>query len=242
MIFIEEDKLSIIPLPCRIDGIMYAAMKAAVFDLDGTLIDSLPGIANSLNAAMRELGEPEFSFENVRSFIGDGAYVFAQRACAAADIDEVNAVHDYFKVAYEDLWKSGTVLYEGVFEMLEKLKQKDVPLAVVSNKPHHFTSKICAALFPQGTFSCVMGQKDDVPKKPAPDSVWNTLKEMGVAIEDAVYIGDSTVDIETARVSGLTSLAVSWGYHDEPMLRDMSPEYLVGTVLELYDTLVQLCT
>jgi len=127
-----------------------------------------------------------------------------------------------------------------VQEMLGSLKEKQIPMAVVSNKPHHFTTEICGAMFPEGTFTCVMGQKDEVPKKPAPDPVWNCLKEMGVSKCDAVYIGDSTVDIQTARKAELIPVAVSWGYHDEPALLEMQPEHFVRDTVELKEKLIEL--
>ncbi len=193
--------------------------KGLIFDLDGTLVDSLAGIAASLNYALRETGLPEHPLELVRGFIGNGARVLITRA-ASKDADEalLDRVGNAFKANYDATWPSGTFPYEGIIEMLETLQSKGIPLTVLSNKPHPFTSTIVAQVFPHIDFKVVLGQLPGIPHKPDPSGALEIANLMGLLPQECTVIGDSTMDIETARNAGMQAIAVTWGYHDRDKL------------------------
>ena len=192
---------------------------ALIFDLDGTLVHSLPGIARSLNHALAEENLPTHPESAVRGFIGDGSLVLAQRALPAGSPDSL--AHDLegaFKRHYAETWREGSTLYPGIEDLISSLARDGRALAILSNKPHPFTCEFAEHFFPNGTFSQVLGQSPETAKKPAPDTARTILGNWGIAPEMARFIGDSTVDRQTASNAEIPFVAVAWGYHD--------PEYL----------------
>ncbi|HVJ45786.1 MAG TPA: HAD-IA family hydrolase [Luteolibacter sp.] len=205
-----------------------------IFDLDGTLVDSLPGIAASLNHALEVSGFPGHVHADVRRFIGNGSWVLAKRAAPAGTPDEViGGIEAAFKVHYDATWNLGTAPYAGVPELLVELQKRGHRLAVLSNKPHPFTRAIVDSLFPGITFDVVVGQRAGIPHKPDPAGAFEVVKAFGLPPEDCVLIGDSTIDLETARNAGIGSVAVTWGYHDRAPLEAASPDALVDDVASL---------
>jgi phosphoglycolate phosphatase len=212
--------------------------QGLIFDLDGTLVDSLPGIAASLNHALAKAGLPPHPAGDVRRFIGNGSWVLAQRAAPAGSADEVvHAIEAAFKLHYDEHWADGTEPYAGISEMLESLRQRGHRLAVLSNKPHPFTAAIVAALFPGVVFDAVVGQRAGVPHKPDPAGAFEIVKTFGLPAEDCVLVGDSTIDRETARNAGIASVLVTWGYHDREPLLASAPDLLVDDVSGLIEAL-----
>jgi phosphoglycolate phosphatase len=208
--------------------------QGLIFDLDGTLIDSLPGIAAALNHALEISGFPVHSHPVVRRFIGNGSWVLAKRAVPVDTPDPfVAGVEAAFKNHYDSGWYSGTAPYPGIPELLLKLKSQGHRLAVLSNKPHAFTEAIVTALFPDIPFDVVLGQRAGIPHKPDPAGVHEIVKAFGLPAEDCVLIGDSTVDLETAGNAGIRSIAVTWGYHDRGPLVAAKPGLLVDDVESL---------
>jgi phosphoglycolate phosphatase len=194
-------------------------MRALIFDLDGTLIESLPGIAASLNRALIQHGLPGQSHANVRSFIGDGAVKLVQRALATVSrVDLTDTVLKHFGADYAVSWPRGTSVYPGMHDLLAELEQRAIPLAVLSNKPHAFTTEIVEKLFPHTHFSAVLGNFENLPHKPDPSGALQISNQLGVAPEDCIIIGDSTMDLDTAKNAGMKSIAVTWGYHDRDRL------------------------
>lgn len=194
-------------------------MRALIFDLDGTLIESLPGIAASLNRALISHGLPGQSHANVRGFIGDGAVKLVQRALATVSrVDLTESVLRNFAADYAVSWPRGTSVYPGMHELLAGLEMRYVPLAVLSNKPHAFTAQIVEKLFPHTRFSAVLGNRENLPHKPDPTGALEIAGQLGVAPQDCIIIGDSTMDLDTARNAGMQSVAVTWGYHDRERL------------------------
>lgn len=190
-----------------------------IFDLDGTLVDSLPGIAASLNHALALCGAATHTEGAVRGFIGNGSWVLAKRALPAGSADEViAAVESAFKEHYDQHWMEGTKPYQAIPEMLGELQRRGHPLAVLSNKPHPFTTVIVGHLFPEVKFDVVVGQRPGIPHKPDPTGALEIVERFGLPREDCVLVGDSTVDLETAANAGIGSIAVSWGYHDRDRL------------------------
>lgn len=201
--------------------------QGLIFDLDGTLVDSLPGIAASLNHALETCGFPGHPLEAVRRFIGNGSWVLAKRALPEGSADEViGGVEQVFKAHYDGHWAEGTVVYEGVTELLADLKWKGHGLAVLSNKPHAFTTVIVERLFPGVVFNTVFGQRSGIPHKPDPAGLHEIVKAFGLPAGDCLLVGDSTIDLETARRGGIRSVAVTWGYHDRDVLEAAGPDFL----------------
>lgn len=186
---------------------------AIIFDLDGTLIDSLPAIATSLNESLARSGLAPHSVTEVRSFIGNGSRELAKRALPKESSDNlVLTIERRFKAHYAKNWRGGTLPFPGIEALLASLG--DRKLAVLSNKPHVFTCEIVSQLFPSIDFKTVRGQLRETPLKPFPDSALAVVRELGTTCENACFVGDSTVDRETALRAKIPFVAVSWGYDD----------------------------
>jgi phosphoglycolate phosphatase len=190
-----------------------------IFDLDGTLVDSLPGIAGSLNRTLTAHGLPGHSEEKVRSFVGDGLRMLIQRGAGMAmDATQIDTLVSAFKQDYDLTWSSGTIVYPGIHNLLEELQKSGYPLAVLSNKTHDFTVAMVAKLFPNIQFTKVLGQQDGVRHKPHPAGAFLIAHTAGLEPEDCFLIGDSTIDLETANNAEMKAISVTWGYHDRAKL------------------------
>ena len=209
-----------------------------IFDLDGTLVDSLPGIAGSLNRSLAGLDLPVHSLAAIRRFIGDGSWVLAKRAAPVGAPDSlIEQVEAAFKRDYGQSWPLETTPYPGIIDLLGQLNERGIPLAVLSNKPHPFTLAMVEAIFPQGTFAAVLGQRAGVPHKPDPTGLREIAAQLGVNPAACWMIGDSTMDLATARNSGARAMAVTWGYHDREDLLAAAPEAVIDTPAGLLDWL-----
>ncbi len=190
-----------------------------IFDLDGTLVDSLPGIAASLNCALTAHGLPGHSNANVRSFVGDGLQMLIRRSVyPGADPTLIKTLVTFFKKDYDLSWAEGTRAYPGIHSMLHELQLDGFQMAVLSNKTHEFTGTITRAVFPNIHFAQVLGQQDGIPHKPHPEGALRIAAAMGEAPERCIVIGDSTMDLETATNADMQAIAVTWGYHDRDRL------------------------
>ncbi len=206
---------------------------AAVFDLDGTLINSLADMASSVNRILAGAGYPPRTIDEIRQFVGNGAKMLLKRSLPEnVSTDETEYLLELYKKDYQAHLLDETVPYPGIPSLLEQLKKNGVRLAVLSNKPHASTVQICNTLFP-GIFEIAWGDRPDVPKKPNPAAVWNALEEMGVSKNKAVYIGDSETDIRTAKNAGLYAVGVLWGFRDRKTLEAENPEIICDSVREL---------
>lgn len=205
-----------------------------IFDLDGTLVDSLQGIAASLNHALTASGLPTHSPGVVRGFIGNGARILIQRATPPDSPGELlDTVEKAFKADYDITWPTGTFAYDGIVGLLESLQARGYPLAVLSNKPHPFTFHIVAQVFPSIDFKVVLGQLPGIPHKPDPAGAHEIANLIGLLPEECTIIGDSTMDIETARNAGMRAIAVTWGFHDRERLIAAGADVMVDSPGEL---------
>ncbi len=205
-----------------------------IFDLDGTLVDSLPGIAASLNRALGLLGLPTHGHPEVRTFIGNGTLELARKAVPAGSPDDLaRQVEAAFKEDYALTWPDGTAPYPGIPECLDTLVAAGFPMAILSNKPHPFTVEIVARLFPGVPLDPVLGQRPETPRKPDPEAALQIARFWGLAPENCRFIGDSTIDIATARAAGMPAVAVAWGYHDPAALLAAGGGHLVEKVRTL---------
>ena len=192
-------------------------MHAFIFDLDGTLVESLPGIAKALNIALAEHQLAGYTQEEVVSFIGDGSYALCQKAAPQQPAGQVHSIEASFKTHYTRFWRDGTSPFEGIPDLLQRLQQENTPIAILSNKPDPFTKEIVETLFPSITFTSVMGQTTLIAKKPDPAGVYEIKKDFPAA--STIYlVGDSSVDLATAQSAGIHSIAVTWGYEESSAL------------------------
>ena len=206
-----------------------------LFDLDGTLLDTLEDICGAANHTLRELGYPERTLAEMRRFVGNGAEMQMRRALGAdADEETVAKALALYKPYYAAHCQIKTKPYAGVLELMAALKAEGFRLAVVSNKPDATTKTLAARFFPGLP---AFGQRDDVPPKPAPDLVFRALETLGVDAADAIYVGDSEVDVATARNAGLPLAAVSWGFRGRRALAEAGAAVIVDTAAELLEVL-----
>jgi len=209
-----------------------------IFDLDGTLINSLPGIAQSLNRSLEQYDLPTHNIETIREFIGSGSRMLCQRSITSEseplNIEMVDKLEEAFKINYQKLWRSGTELYAGIPEILQTLSQdNEHELSILSNKPNPFTQEIANQLFPSNTFHMVLGQRDGIEKKPDPKGIQEILDYATNPNQPTFLIGDSIIDLQTARNAGIGSIAVLWGFEDLTELKAESPTHIVNSVDEL---------
>lgn len=190
-----------------------------IFDLDGTLLDTLQDLANSVNYALRKHDMPEHSIDDIRRFVGNGVRKLMERAVPEGEQNpQFEATFATFRQHYMEHSLDTTRPYDGIPELLRALKQKGCRLAVVSNKMMEATQELCAHFFPEIEVAIGEHEAEGIRKKPAPDTVREALRQLGVGTENTVYVGDSDVDIMTARNSGLPCISVLWGFRDRDFL------------------------
>ena len=209
--------------------------QAVLFDLDGTLLNTLQDLADATNAALAAFGLPADTVDEVRRFVGNGVRLLMERAVpGGAQHPQFEEILAYFKEYYAAHCRVNTAPYPGVLPMLETLQAAGVPVAVISNKFDGAVKQLAAAYFGPRV-ALAVGEKPGVRKKPAPDAVLHALDQLGVAPQRAVYIGDSDVDVATARNAGTDGIAVCWGFRSRQELEAagaariaQSPEELLG--------------
>ena len=203
-----------------------------LWDLDGTLLDTLEDLADGVNYALGQFGYPERTLEEVRRFVGNGARRLIERAVPAGA--DANAVFEVFHTYYDAHCRIKTRPYDGILEALATLGKK-YPMAVVSNKPDSAVKPLCAEYFP-GLYA--RGESADCPRKPAPDMVFKAMEAIGV--ETCIYVGDSEVDVLTAKNAGVSCLSVLWGFRDRAEIEAAGgthfcekAEYLIAKLEEM---------
>ena len=212
--------------------------QTAVFDLDGTLLDTLEDLYLATNAALERHSLPRRSRDEVRLFVGNGVEMLIRRAVpAGTDEETILAVLADFKTTYTAICEDRTKPYDGILDMLAALRERGIRVAVVSNKFDAATKKLCEKYFGD-LVEVAIGERAGVRKKPAPDTVHEALKELGVTAEGAVYIGDSDVDIRTAENCGMECISVTWGLRDEKFLIENGAKALVDTPEKLLGVII----
>ena len=212
--------------------------QTAVFDLDGTLLDTLEDLYRATNTALEDHSLPRRSRDEVRMFVGNGVEMLIRRAVPAGTDEETTlAVLADFKTTYAAICEDHTRPYDGIPDMLRALREKGIRVAVVSNKFDAAVKQLCEKYFGD-LVEVAIGERAGVRKKPAPDTVYEALKELGVTAEGAVYIGDSDVDIETARNCGMPCISVTWGLRDKDFLLQNGAEILVDTPERLLGVII----
>ncbi|MBO7197002.1 MAG: HAD family hydrolase [Clostridia bacterium] len=210
-------------------------IKCAVFDLDGTLLNTIKTINHYLNLALSEHGLGSVSEADCMSFVGDGAVKLIERALARVGVD--NSLFDRVYKTYNDAYNASpyylTTVYEGITELLSALKSRGIKLAVLSNKPDFAVCKAVDKFLPD-TFDIIHGGRDGIPLKPAPDSLFEILNDLGVTPIETAYIGDSEPDVLTAKNANIAlPIFVSWGFRSVEQLTFAGAEILVDNPMEI---------
>lgn len=190
-------------------------VKLCAFDLDGTLVNTLQDLTDSLNHALTECGFPTLTEEQVAAIIGHSVRYMCDNAVPPEHVDQAEKVMELYLAHYHEHSLDHSRPYEGMVEAVERMKQAGVTLAVVSNKPHADTVKVISQLYPGGLFSLVIGRSEKFAVKPAPDSLRFVMDFLGVTPEESVYVGDSDVDVQFAHNAGMRCVSVNWGFRSE---------------------------
>lgn len=210
--------------------------KAVLFDLDGTLLDTLGDLADAANHTLHIMGRPARTTEEIRAFVGNGARRLLELALETENEAELQEALGIFRPWYESHCRVKTTPYEGVLEAMKVLRESGKKLAVVSNKPDEGVQAL-AKLYFEGLVDYAVGEREGIARKPAPDMVNAALAALGVSAQEAVYIGDSEVDVQTAKAAGTMLLSVSWGFRDRQELIAAGAERIATSVDEMLEML-----
>ena len=212
--------------------------KACIFDLDGTLTDTLESLTFSVNETMKEIGMPEITEEQCRQFVGNGAGVLIEKALRAGG-DETLARFDEAFAAYGRIFDANCTYrvkpYPGIPELLKGLKDRGFKLGVLSNKPDRQAVHVVEEIFGRGVFDEVHGQREGVPRKPHPDALLAMAEAFQAAPGEVLYVGDSEVDGATGKAAGMTTVLVSWGFRSRDVLAAAAPERIADTAGEVLE-------
>lgn len=216
-------------------------MKAAVvFDLDGTLSDSIHSIKYCADQAVAGFGYGPFSEQQYKYFVGDGAANLIRRALAAGGDEEGTHFEEAFS-KYREIFRENCMYqvepYEGIRELLEALKTKNIKIAVLSNKPHAETVNVIETLFGEGYFDVIQGQKENLAIKPSPEGVFQILEQLGLTADDILYLGDTSTDMKTGKNAGAFTVGALWGFREKEELEANHADAIIGHPLELLDYL-----
>lgn len=216
-------------------------MKAAVvFDLDGTLSDSIHSIKYCADQAVADFGYGPFSEQQYKYFVGDGAANLIKRALAAGgDTEGIHFEEAFLK--YREIFRENCMYqvkpYEGIRELLRALKEKNVRIAVLSNKPHAETVNVIETLFGRDYFDVIQGQKENVAIKPSPEGVFQILEQLGLTADDILYLGDTSTDMKTGKSAGAFTVGALWGFREREELEENHADAIIDYPLELLNFL-----
>ncbi len=209
--------------------------KAIIFDLDGTLTDTLYDLMLSTNYALKQMGWPERTLDEVRGFVGNGVRRLMEQAVPEdAEEMEFDECFSIFQEHYVEHCQDHTDLYAGVKELLEELKARGYKMAIVSNKLQAGVNELYRRFF-KDTIDVAIGEKREMRRKPFPDMVFKALEKLDVTAEEAIYVGDSEVDMATARNAGLPCISVLWGFRDRDYLKEIGAFQMVETPAEILE-------
>ena len=212
--------------------------EAAIFDLDGTLVNSLDDLADSANAVLRRHGFPIHDMEAYRYFVGNGSRRLIERILPKDRASDAVFVRDFmaeYKEGYAAHLLDQTKPYEGIMEMLEELRRRSIPMAVCTNKHQSAAEMIVKTLFPHGIFQEIIGDQEGLPRKPDPQKVLRIMRNFGVTGEQTAYFGDTDVDMDTARNAGTFAVGVLWGFRPKEELIAHGADLLLSHPMELFE-------
>ena len=210
-------------------------MKLAIFDLDGTLLDTIADLAAATNFALAHYGLPTHKEEEYKFFVGNGINKMLERALPEDKRNEeyITKLRSQF-VPYYDVHNSDLSRpYPGMVELLKELQRNNIAIGVASNKYQEAAVKLVLQFFPGIDFALILGQREGVPSKPDPTIAYEIIEHTGIAKEDTVYIGDSCVDMQTGKNAGITTVGVSWGFRPKTELESYNPDFIADDADEL---------
>lgn len=208
-------------------------MKLAIFDLDGTLVNSLADIAEATNYAMRILGFPEHELSEFNYLVGDGVAKLIERALPVENQDKFDEALSLHNNYYNNNYTVKTYIYDGIEKMLNTLKEKGFELAVASNKTHEFTENVISYYFGDELFSEVFGKSEGNPVKPSPAIVDNIMDKLNISKENTVMIGDTCIDIKTGKNAGIKTIGCLWGFRTLEELVNAGADYIADKPLDI---------
>ncbi|MGD0783605.1 MAG: HAD family hydrolase [Candidatus Aminicenantales bacterium] len=214
------------------------SVRAAIFDLDGTLLDTIEDLTDSMNAALAGLGFPARTIAECKSLVGDGLATFVRRALPKAERDNLESVrrlHEAMRAEYRLRSTVKTRPYPGISEMLGALAARGIPLAVLSNKPHPATLSVIAHYFPGTAFRAVLGARENVPIKPDPSGALEIAALLELPAGEILYVGDTNTDMQTAAAAGMFGIGALWGFRTAAELRAAGARALAARPEDLLD-------
>ena len=210
-------------------------IETVIFDLDGTLLDTLDDLHESVNAALKKSGYPERSRNEVRAFLGNGIRRLVEQSVPEGISTEMcDKVFENFKTYYMEHCEDRTKPFEGIPEVLKELKKRGISMAIVSNKADSAVKELAEKYF-KDKISVAIGEREGVKRKPEPDSVFEAMRILGAKKETTIYIGDSEVDRATAENAGVPCVLVTWGFRDEELLASLEADFLIHRPEELLE-------
>lgn len=211
-------------------------IKACIFDLDGTLTNTLESLTYSVNETLKEMGYPAITSEQCRQFVGNGARVLMERALKASGDEGLTRIEEGMQIygrVFGENCNYHVAPYGGVVTMLNELREKQIHLAVLSNKPHRQTVDVVETFFGRDMFEVIQGQCDGIPRKPDPEGVYRILKQLGAAPGEGIYLGDSEVDMRTGKAAGLLTIGANWGFRSREILESSGADATIDHAEEL---------
>jgi phosphoglycolate phosphatase len=213
--------------------------KAVIFDLDGTLLDTLDDLADSTNTVLKQHGFPTHDREAYRYYVGDGIINLIMRSLPQehSTADFAKELLPEINTEYGRCLNNRTQPYEGIRELLSELSARSIRLAVLSNKPHHFTTELVRSYFPDVPFDFVFGFREGIPRKPDPSSVLDIVKKLNCLKNEVLYVGDTDTDMKTAAAAGLYAVGISWGFRPIEELADSGANAILEKPMDLLELL-----
>ena len=213
--------------------------KAVLFDLDGTLLDTIADLTDSMNIALNHLGFPGHDEESCKVFVGDGVEMFALRALPENKRDQATVAEcvTLMRQEYTKRWASRTRPYDGIPQLLDELTSRNLQMAILSNKPHNSTKEMVATLLSKWRFNPVVGAQSYVPKKPDPTLARQISEELRIPPEQFLYLGDTGTDMKTAQASGMFAVGALWGFRPAEELKASGAQVLVEHPREFLELL-----
>lgn len=211
-----------------------------IFDLDGTLTDTLKSIWKSANLALADVGFPPFEIDRYRYFVGDGAAELVKRALIAngdTELVHFDKMAESYRKHFEKYVNYEVRPYEGITDLIHALKEKGILLAVNSNKPQDRTVTVVEKNFGKGTFDIVVGQSDERARKPAPDGVFYIMEKLVLTKDEVIYLGDTCVDMKTGKSAGVYTVGALWGFRDRQELEENHADAMIAHPMELLEYL-----
>lgn len=209
-------------------------VKGVIFDLDGTLIDTIEGLANSVNYALSFYGFPNHSVEKYRTFVGNGVGKLVERALPEGKKYLLGEVRKVFEKHYSETMLDILPVYDGIWDLIEYLKKKNIKMAVNTNKMDIFAKPMIKKVFGDIFFE-TLGEVSEFGRKPSPEGAKYLVDKIGLKVSDCVYVGDSGVDVETAKNADMRGISVTWGFVPKSVLKTYNPQIMADTPYEIID-------